>query len=150
MNASTDKTDAAIRDGMRELARTDPAAVDATRVGLGDRVGDLVTNFAGIATARLESLHGHSQILVEAPAGTMDMAPQKGQSEWFDERRLVIIDDAAPLNPAVEIRADAERLALLEVAVEKFDELLDRTPCFCTLADRSKCAKHAPDRPKVT
>ena len=150
MKPEDQKTDAAMRDGMRELARTDPAAVAATRIGLGDRVGDLVTNFVGIATARLESLHGHSQILIEAQAGTMDMAYQKGQSEWFDERRIVIIDDAVALNPATATRADAERLLMLAAAVEKFDELLDRTPCFCTLADRSKCAKHSPERPKVT
>lgn len=144
-----DKTDDAMRAGMRELARTDPAAVAIERIGLGDRVGDLVTNFVGIATARLESLHGHSQILVEAPAGSMDTAMQKGQSEWFDERRLVIIDEDAPLNPAAFAKDSVERALVLEGHVEKLNQLLDRTPCFCTLADRSKCAKHSPERPPV-
>lgn len=124
-------------------------APPTARIGLGDRVADLVTNFAGIATARHESMHGHAQILVEAPAGTMDQSVTKGQSEWFDERRLVIVDEVVPMNPAAAAKESAERVLLLEFQVDTLQTLLDRTPCFCTLADRSKCAKHSPTRPAV-
>lgn len=142
-----DRTDQAMRDGMHELARQGDPVLEAHAIKLGERVGDTLTGFAGVATARIERLHGPTQYLLEAPAGNMDASFQKGQSEWFDEARLVIIDEEAPVNPELEERRASEREQDLLAQLTTVQSLLDRTICSCTLA--KKCPQHADERPST-
>jgi hypothetical protein len=79
-------------------------------VSLGRKVRDKVTGFTGIATRRIESLYGSTQVLVESPVAEIDEAPTEVvasssyggpmtmkvgrlamgelQNHWFEENRL--------------------------------------------------------------
>lgn len=52
-------------------------------MNLGDTVKDTVTGFVGVATGRVEYLHGTPRWLVER----LDK-DGKLQCEWFDEERI--------------------------------------------------------------
>lgn len=60
-------------------------------VRLGERVRDLITGFAGVATARVEYLNGCVRIEV-TPKALHEGKPMDAQ--WFDEQR---IDDGSPV-----------------------------------------------------
>lgn len=66
-------------------------------IKLGDKVRDKVTGFTGIATARIEYLHGCVQIEIMPP---VDKDGKKVDGIWIDDPRLESIkDDAVKIKP---------------------------------------------------
>ena len=61
-------------------------------IKLGDKVQDKITGFIGIATARIEYLHGCVQIEVMPP---VDKDNKKPDAIWMDEPRLESIKEKA-------------------------------------------------------
>jgi len=61
---------------------------------LGHTYADVITGFTGVCTGRAEYLTGCNQALLQ-PKGE-DPSKRPG-SEWFDEQRLVVIGEAAPI-----------------------------------------------------
>ena len=61
-------------------------------IKLGDKVCDKVTGFTGIATARIEYLHGCIQIEVMPP---VDKDGKKPDAVWIDQPRLDVWKEKA-------------------------------------------------------
>ncbi len=61
-------------------------------IKLGDKVQDKITGFIGIATARIEYLHGCVQIEVMPP---VDKDNKNPDAIWMDEPRLESIKEKA-------------------------------------------------------
>lgn len=57
---------------------------------LGKKVKDKITNFEGIATARIEYLYGCNQIGINP---TVDKDGKLREISWFDEGRVEIIGE---------------------------------------------------------
>lgn len=63
------------------------------KIRLGSEVRDVVSEFTGIATARVEYLNGCVQYCVSAKS----VDNKKGESLYFDEQQLSVIDDGITL-----------------------------------------------------
>jgi hypothetical protein len=59
------------------------------RVKLGQIVRDQITDITGVVTARVEYLTGCEQVLVQPKAKDNSYI----ESRWFDEDRVVIVDE---------------------------------------------------------
>lgn len=62
------------------------------KIELGARARDGITGFEGRVTGRCEYITGCNQVLLAPPVG------EKGEARdahWFDEQRVVLLDDGA-------------------------------------------------------
>jgi hypothetical protein len=59
------------------------------RVKLGQMVRDQITDITGVVTARVEYLTGCEQVLVQPKSKDNSYI----ESRWFDEDRVVIVDE---------------------------------------------------------
>lgn len=64
----------------------DVSAIEITNVELGSRYRDVVTDFTGVATARIEYLNGCVQAQLEASVGG------EPRTQWVDYDRLELVD----------------------------------------------------------
>ncbi len=60
-------------------------------IKLGSRVRDNITGFTGIATGKVEFLHGCTRILIEPEKLEDNGKPVEGQ--YFDEQRVEVVKD---------------------------------------------------------
>lgn len=57
---------------------------------LGRKVRDIISGFEGITTGYVNYISGCNQVLVSP---TVDKDGKRRESEWFDEQRMVMIDE---------------------------------------------------------
>lgn len=65
-----------------------------TKITLGAKYTDRITGFSGVCTGYVTYLTGCNQALL---AASVKADGGLGESNWFDEQRLTVVEDFAPI-----------------------------------------------------
>lgn len=92
-------------------------------IKIGDRVVDTISAYRGIVTARCEYADGTVRLLVEAE-GIEPKAGTPIEGVWFDEGRLLVMDEEAWVNKRIAFGKAIDRVneSRLEKVVDEEDE----------------------------